>query len=73
MTEDYGDFGETVTPDEYKAPGEKKDNKTVIIVVVAIVLCCCCAVSAAGAWYLYNNGDNLFGLAAQISNLAFIL
>ena len=73
MTEDYDDFGETITPDEYEAPGEKKNNKTVIIVaVVAIVLCCCCA-AAAGAGYLYSNGDEIFGLGSQISNLAFIL
>jgi len=70
MTEDYGDFDETNTPDEYEAPSEKKGNKTMIIViVVAVVLCCCCAVSAAGAWYLWESGDELFDLTAQISNL----
>jgi hypothetical protein len=51
-------------------PGEpKKNNNTLIIVIVVlVVLCCCCAAAAAG-YYLYQNGDQIFGL----NNTGFLL
>jgi len=69
MAEDYG---ENVTSDyDYNdAAVEKKDNKIwIIIAVVLIVLCCCCLLVAGVAWWLYENGDEIFGLAAQFSTL----
>lgn len=42
----------------------KKNNTTmiIIIVVVVVLLCCCCpSVLGAGYW-LWQNGDALFGL-----------
>ncbi len=39
----------------------KKNNNTLIIVIVVVVLLCCCCAGAAGVYYLYQNGDQLFG------------
>jgi nitrate reductase NapE component len=64
------DFGESITPnyDESEPAEEKKDRKIwIIIAVVIVVLCCLCLVGAYGGWWLWNNGDDLFGLAAQLS------
>jgi hypothetical protein len=39
----------------------KKSNTPVIIaVIVVVVLCLCCAI-IGGGYYLYQNGDSLFG------------
>jgi len=35
----------------------------IIVVVVVILLCCCCAITAAGAYWLWQNGDRLVGTA----------
>lgn len=42
----------------------KKNNRTLIIVIVVLVLLCCCCVGALGSWWLWNNGDQLFGLTS---------
>ena len=48
-------------------PGEQKDNKVWIIVgVVAVVLCCCCVAAGAAGVYLWNNGDEIFGLTSNL-------
>lgn len=44
----------------------KKGNTPIIIaVVVVVVLCLCCAI-IGGGYYLYQNGDNLFGTGLQL-------
>lgn len=53
----------TGTPTPSPMPGEpKKNNTTLIIVIVVLVVLCCCCAAAAGAYYLYQNGDQIFGL-----------
>lgn len=53
---------------DYEAPleslDEPKKNNTllVVILVVLLVLCCCCVAAGMAGWWLYNNGDELFGL-----------
>ena len=46
---------------------EKNGNSKVwiIVAVVLVVLCCCCVFVSLGGWWLWNNGDDLFGLAAR--------
>ena len=48
-------------------PEQPKKSKTglIIAVVVVVVLCLCCA-AAGGAYYLYQNGDKLFGTGALL-------
>lgn len=42
------------------------NNKVLIIVAVVLVVLCCCLAALAGAgWWLWNNGDALFGLTFQ--------
>jgi hypothetical protein len=42
------------------------DSKVwIIVAVVLVVLCCCCVLAGIGGWWLWNNGDELFGLTAQ--------
>jgi flagellar basal body-associated protein FliL len=48
---------------------EKKgmDSKVwIIIAVVLVVLCCCCVLAGFGGWWLWNNGDELFGLTVEV-------
>jgi len=53
-------------PSPMPAEPQKKNNTPIIIaVVVVLVLCCCCAV-AFGGYYLYQNGDQLFGAGALL-------
>lgn len=52
--------------------GEEKarDNKVwIIVAVVVVVLCCCCVIAGGAGWYLWNNGDEIFGLVSQGFNL----
>jgi hypothetical protein len=51
-----------VSPVEEKP---KSNTGLIIAIVVIVVLCCCCAV-AGGGWYLWNNGDQLFGSSALL-------
>lgn len=46
---------------------KKKTNVWLIVGIVAIVLCCCLVVAGFGAKWLYDNGDEIFGLAQQAS------
>lgn len=43
-------------------------NRTVwiIVFVVLVVLCLCCLVIGLGGWWLWNNGDELFGLTSTL-------
>jgi DNA-binding transcriptional regulator of glucitol operon len=46
-------------------PVEPKKNRTgIIIAVVVIVLCCCCLVGGGLGYWLWQNGDNIFGTGA---------
>ena len=49
-------------------PNEGDDNKRIwiIVAVVVLVLCCCCVLISGGAWYLWENGDEIFDLSARI-------
>ena len=49
----------------------KSNTGLIIAIVVVLVLCCCCIV-AAGGYYLWTNGDQLFGTSAllQLAGLA---
>ena len=55
-------------------PGEENEkSKTwIIIAVVVVVLCCCCAIVSGGAWYLWENGDQIFDLAARVAEQQLI-
>jgi uncharacterized membrane protein len=46
--------------------GEPKKTNTWLIVgiIAVVVLCCLCVFFGAAAWYLYTNGDEIFGLSA---------
>ena len=47
---------------------EKNGNRKIwiIVAVVLVVLCCCCLLVGLGGWWLWNNGDELFGLTARL-------
>jgi len=53
--------------DYVESAQEKSGNSKVIIIIaiVLVVLCCCMAVLAGAGWWLWNNGDELFGLTSQ--------
>ena len=40
------------------------NRNTIIIIVVVVVLLCCCCLAAGAGYYLYANGDALFGATA---------
>jgi hypothetical protein len=44
----------------------KKSNTGIIIAVVVVVVLCICCVAAGGIYYLYQNGDKLFGTGAML-------
>lgn len=61
------EFGEPIAA----ADGGNK-RMWIIIAVVVVVLCCCCVAAGLGGWYLWENGDEIFGLANHLSQtLAF--
>ena len=39
----------------------KRSNTPLIIAVVLIVVLCICCLAVGGIYYLYQNGDQLFG------------
>ena len=51
------------------APPPKKSNTGLIVTIVVLVLLCCCCVSIAAGWYLWTNGDQMFGLSYNLFNL----
>jgi hypothetical protein len=65
----YPEYPESLPESEPK----KKSNTTMIIaVVVVVVLCCCCLVGGGLGYYLYNNGDELFGTGALLPLLSLL-
>jgi hypothetical protein len=63
MTEEYGSY------DVDMPEPPKRSNTAIIIVVVILVLLCCCCITVASTWYLWNYGDEIFGLTQLVSNL----
>jgi len=50
-------------------PAEPKKSRTgIIVAVVVIVLCCCCLVGSGLGYYLWVNGDKMFGTGAMLIN-----
>lgn len=52
----------TPTPPVAEPAQPKKSRTWLIILIVVLVLCCLCAAVIAGGVWLWNNGDQLFGL-----------
>ena len=68
-------FGTPIPPIEESLEQPPKKSNTrmiVIIVVVLLVLCCCCAAAAAGGYWLWDNGDEIFGITRPPNMLAFL-
>lgn len=42
-------------------PPAKSNTRTIIIIVVVVLLLCCCCTLAGLGYYLYQNGDQIFG------------
>jgi hypothetical protein len=65
MTED---FGESITTDNEGYESIEKKNKIwIVVAVVVVILCCSCIILGYGGWWLWNNGDEIFGLASRMS------
>jgi hypothetical protein len=60
------DFGAPIAP--HTEP-KKKNTTMIIILVVLLLLCCCLLVVGGGVYYLWVNGDQIFGLTWQAANL----
>jgi hypothetical protein len=55
-----------MNPDMSSAPAPtpeapKKSNTGIIIAVIVVVVLCLCCLIGFGGYYLYQNGDKLFG------------
>jgi hypothetical protein len=50
-------------------PNKKKNTTLIIIIVVLVVLCCCVVVCGLAGWYLWNNGDQIFGIPSEVPYL----
>jgi len=42
-------------------PPAKSNTRTIIIIVVVVLLLCCCCSLAGLGYFLYQNGDQIFG------------
>lgn len=66
MSYEYG----TTPISPYDAPMEEppknKPTVLIIIIVIVVVLCCCCLVAIGAGYWLWENGDELFGLTNQL-------
>lgn len=48
-------------------PAEPKKSRTGLIIgVVVAILCCCCLIGSGLGYYLYQNGDLMFGTGALL-------
>jgi flagellar basal body-associated protein FliL len=64
-------MSEEMTPmPQFDEPKKKSNAAMIITIVVLVVLCCCCLV-AAGIWYLWTYGDQIFQLT--LSQLPLLL
>ncbi len=69
MSLDYGETPDT-SIDSLEPVEEKKDRTLwIIIAVLLVVLCCFCLAVVLGAWWLWNNGDALFGLSSTLGTM----
>jgi hypothetical protein len=68
------DYGTPIPPLEELPPAQPKKKNTwlIILIVVLVIICCCCAVVGLGGWYLYNNGDKMFGISSLLQSLLLI-
>lgn len=51
-------------------PEEGKSRSWILIVVIVVVICCLVAACLGLGYYLWSNGDRLFGVSAALSRLA---
>jgi len=51
------------------APKKKSRSVLLIIVIVLLVLCCLCVVVPSIGVYLWNNGDQLFGISSRLAGV----
>lgn len=42
----------------------KKNNTGLIVAIIVLVVLCLCCVALGGIYYLYQNGDKIFGTGA---------
>jgi len=61
------DYGTPIPPlEELPAQPKKKNTWLIIVIVVLVVLCCCCAVLGGAGYWLYYNGDEMFGISSLL-------
>ena len=70
MTDNFGtipvqDYGTPIPPVE-EPPKKSNNTVLIIVIVVLIVLCCCCVLAGGAGFYLWNNGDQIFGTGLNI-------
>jgi DNA-binding transcriptional regulator of glucitol operon len=51
-------LGETTEP--------RKSRTWLIVLIVVLVICCLCLIGGGAIWWLWNNGDRLFGLTGAL-------
>jgi hypothetical protein len=52
-----------------EAPKKKSSKTWLIVVLVLLVVCCLCVVGGSIIGYLYNNGDEIFGLTGLLAGV----
>jgi len=63
MSEDFG------TPIPSMEEPKRNNTITIVIVVVALIFLCCCIATVSVVWYLWNYGDQIFGITYQALQL----
>lgn len=58
------------TPQPPVAEPKNNSRTIIIVVVVLLVLCCCCVIFSGLGYWLWNNGDQMFGTGALLNKLA---
>jgi CDP-diglyceride synthetase len=53
-------------PEPLPAAEPKKSRTGLIIGVVIAILCCCCLIGSGLGYYLYQNGDQIFGTGVLV-------
>ena len=48
---------------------QPKSRRWIIVSVAVVVFCCLCSIGLLLAYYLYNFGDQLFGLARLMAGM----
>lgn len=49
-----------------QGPSDNRQRNIIIAVVVVVIVLCCCCIALVGAYWLYQNGDRLFGQGSQL-------